>query len=246
MDPKEAVEVTVGLTLQQILRVDQKENSLTAIYWINLEWKDELLRWNSTDEEDIDDLRLPVEDIWIPDIELYNKIDSSGLRGKETAVIDSSGHVTWIPPYKLTSTCKMDFTFFPFDEQNCDLKFGSWTYNGWKLDLVLKSSSIDISSYTMNKYWEMVNTSATRNEVFYECCPEPYLDISFTMTLRRRNPTTPTLSQHSKPLPTNSMSPKILNIFQDTEAPPTHSTYLNSSNLSQLMQTLPTNSTYPN
>ena len=27
---------------------------------------------------------------------------------------------------------------------------------------------------------------ATRNEVFYECCPAPYLDITFTIKMRRR------------------------------------------------------------
>ena len=27
---------------------------------------------------------------------------------------------------------------------------------------------------------------ATRNEVIYECCPEPYLDITFTIKIRRR------------------------------------------------------------
>ena len=29
------------------------------------------------------------------------------------------------------STCKIDITWFPFDDQNCTMKFGSWTY---KLD----------------------------------------------------------------------------------------------------------------
>ena len=27
---------------------------------------------------------------------------------------------------------------------------------------------------------------AQRNEVIYECCPEPYLDITFTIKIRRR------------------------------------------------------------
>ena len=31
------------------------------------------------------------------------------------------------------STCKIDITWFPFDDQQCDLKFGSWTYSGWQV-----------------------------------------------------------------------------------------------------------------
>ena len=33
------------------------------------------------------------------------------------------------------STCAIDIRHFPFDEQTCHLKFGSWTYDGTKLDL---------------------------------------------------------------------------------------------------------------
>ena len=28
------------------------------------------------------------------------------------------------------------FTWFPFDDQNCEMKFGSWTYNGFKVILL--------------------------------------------------------------------------------------------------------------
>ena len=40
---------------------------------------------------------------------------------------------TYIPPGIFKSTCKIDITWFPFDDQSCDLKFGSWTYNGFKV-----------------------------------------------------------------------------------------------------------------
>ena len=45
--------------------------------------------------------------------------------------------MTLIPPYKYTTSCKIDTTWYPFDEQRCDLKFGSWTYNGYKLNIQL-------------------------------------------------------------------------------------------------------------
>merc|ERR1719429_49552 len=67
------------------------------------------------------------------------------------------------------------------------MKFGSWTYNGFKLDLQLKSGDGgDISTYVTNGEWALIGVPATRNEVIYECCPEPYLDITFTIKIRRR------------------------------------------------------------
>merc|ERR1719481_2056157 len=50
-DQREALKVTIGLNLQQILSVDQEKGSITAIYWYNMEWRDEFLTWNSTAEE---------------------------------------------------------------------------------------------------------------------------------------------------------------------------------------------------
>ena len=48
-------------------------------------------------------------------------------------VVTSSGLCTYIPPGMFKSTCKIDITWFPFDDQDCEMKFGSWTYNGFKV-----------------------------------------------------------------------------------------------------------------
>jgi len=51
------------------------------------------------------------------------------------AVVSHDGNVAWIPPAIYKSTCKIDITNFPFDMQVCWMKFGSWTYDGTKLDI---------------------------------------------------------------------------------------------------------------
>merc|ERR1719322_1739599 len=68
------------------------------------------------------------------------------------------------------------------------MKFGSWTYNGFKLDFQLKNPEAggDLGSYVTNGEWDLLGVPATRNEVIYECCPEPYLDITFIIKIRRR------------------------------------------------------------
>jgi len=45
------------------------------------------------------------------------------------AMVHSNGHVFWAPPARLRSSCKVDITYFPFDQQSCLMKFGSWTYD---------------------------------------------------------------------------------------------------------------------
>lgn len=54
----------------------------------------------------------------------------------------------------LKSTCYIDVRWFPFDIQKCDLKFGSWTHNGWLLDLQMME--VDVSTYIPNGEWDLV------------------------------------------------------------------------------------------
>jgi len=185
----EAVVLTFGLTLQQIIDVNEKEQILTTNVWLNLEWEDVNLAWNTSEYGNVEDVRIPPSALWKPDILMYNSA-SEAFDGTypTNVVVTSEGKCTYIPPGIFMSTCKIDITWFPFDDQNCEMKFGSWTYNGFKLDLKLKSPNAegDTSGYTTNGEWALIGVPATRNEVIYECCPEPYLDITFVIKIRRR------------------------------------------------------------
>ncbi|CAL8302594.1 unnamed protein product [Arctogadus glacialis] len=99
-------------------------------------------------------------------------------------LVNASGHCQYIPPGILKSTCYIDVRWFPFDVQKCDLKFGSWTHNGWLLDLQMLE--VDTSTYIPNGEWDLVGVPAKRNELYYDCCKEPYPDVTFTVTMRRR------------------------------------------------------------
>ena len=57
-------------------------------------------------------------------------------------VVKYNGEILWMPQAILRSSCEFDTLFFPLDEQVCILKFGSWTYNGCKLDLFFKGNDI--------------------------------------------------------------------------------------------------------
>merc|ERR1712198_619736 len=154
-DEKQPVQVKIGLTLQQILNIDIEESSMTGIYWVNIEWVDDYLAWSEEDEaQNMEKIILPADDIWIPDIEVYNMIDAKYLRRQETVVVDSSGSVMWIPAMKIKSSCFLDLAK---ENQTCELKFGSWNYNGLEIDLKLKSDTL-----LKNREWEVVNTAANR------------------------------------------------------------------------------------
>ena len=102
------------------------------------------------------------------------------------AMVSHDGHVFWPPIAKLRSTCKIDITYFPFDDQMCFLKLGSWAYDGFQVDVLKREKPIDLSNYVSNGEWELLNVQVLRNVQYYSCCPEPYPDVTFSLHMRRR------------------------------------------------------------
>uniref|UniRef100_A0A8C4F9T0 Neuronal acetylcholine receptor subunit alpha-7 n=1 Tax=Dicentrarchus labrax TaxID=13489 RepID=A0A8C4F9T0_DICLA len=177
--------VHFSFSLLQIMDVDEKNQVLTTNIWLQLYWTDFYLQWNMSDYPGVTNVRFPDSQIWRPDILLYNSADERFDASFHTNIlVNSTGYCQYLPPGIFKSTCYIDVRWFPFDVQRCDLKFGSWTYGGWSLDLQMIEA--DITGYIANGEWDLVEVPGRRNERFYDCCKEPYPDVTFTVVMRRR------------------------------------------------------------
>ncbi|KAG5675725.1 hypothetical protein PVAND_005605 [Polypedilum vanderplanki] len=188
VNESDPLQISFGLMLMQIIDVDEKNQLLVTNIWLKLEWNDMNLRWNATEYGGVKDLRIPPHRIWKPDVLMYNSADE-GFDGTypTNVVVRSNGSCLYVPPGIFKSTCKIDITWFPFDDQRCEMKFGSWTYDGFQLDLQLQDEAGgDISSFVTNGEWDLLGVPGKRNEIYYNCCPEPYVDITFAIIIRRR------------------------------------------------------------
>ena len=76
------------------------------------------------------------------------------------------------------------------------MKFGSWTYDGYMVDLRhinqrggnnRVAMGMDLQEYYISTEWDVMTAPAIRNEKYYPCCEEPYPDIIFYLTLRRKS-----------------------------------------------------------
>ncbi|XP_030755494.1 LOW QUALITY PROTEIN: acetylcholine receptor subunit alpha-like 2 [Sitophilus oryzae] len=187
--------VKLGLRLSQLIELNLKDQILTTNVWLEHEWHDYKFMWDPQEYGGVSELYVPSEHIWLPDILLYNNADGEYVITTMTkAVLRYDGKIQWTPPAIFKSSCEIDVRYFPFDQQTCFMKFGSWTY-GSQIDLQhinqkpgedIVEVGIDLREYYPSVEWDILAVHAERHEKFYPCCPEPYPDIFFNITLRRK------------------------------------------------------------
>ncbi|XP_003444684.2 neuronal acetylcholine receptor subunit alpha-9-II [Oreochromis niloticus] len=187
-DTDRALNVTLQVTLSQIKDMDERNQVLIAYLWIRQTWHDAYLKWNKEDYDGLDVIHIPSSLVWRPDLVLYNKADDDFSGPMDTNVrLRYNGEITWDAPAITKSSCVVDVSYFPFDSQECNLTFGSWTYNGNQVDIIMGMDSGDLSDFVENVEWECRGMPATKNVIMYGCCSDPYPDITYTVLLQRRS-----------------------------------------------------------
>ncbi|EDW65224.2 uncharacterized protein Dvir_GJ19023 [Drosophila virilis] len=192
----DALTVRIKLKLSQLIDVNLKNQIMTTNLWVEQSWYDYKLKWEPKEYGGVEMLHVPSDHIWRPDIVLYNNADGNFEVTLATkATLNYTGRVEWRPPAIYKSSCEIDVEYFPFDEQTCVMKFGSWTYDGFQVDLRhidelngtnVVEVGVDLSEFYTSVEWDILEVPAVRNEKFYTCCDEPYLDITFNITMRRK------------------------------------------------------------
>ena len=85
---------------------------------------------------------------------------------RANVLIEPNGNVMWVPCSIYKSSCTIDVEYFPFDEQRCNMSYGSWTYDG---------TEVKLNPYTPN--FTKVDRAAfdSRNVSTARCCASAVL-----------------------------------------------------------------------
>ncbi|XP_010630092.1 acetylcholine receptor subunit gamma [Fukomys damarensis] len=156
------VNVSLKLTLTNLISLNEREEALTTNVWIEMQWCDYRLRWDPQDYGGLWVLRVPSTLVWRPDIVLENNVDGVFEVALYCNVLVSpTGCIYWLPPAIFRSSCAVSVTYFPFDWQNCSLVFQSQTYSTSEINLQLTQEGgqtiewifIDPEAFTENGEW---------------------------------------------------------------------------------------------
>jgi len=189
---KQSVKVDVGMALIH-LDLDERHSVVNIDSWMRFNWTDEYLVWDPQDYDGLDQIHFRGQDIWTPDIHLYNNADGANMNhfGDVLYLVYNDGKVLWVPPAKMQAFCKIDLRMWPHESPRCRLKFGSWTSHGDQISLGLFNGKDEVeylNFYTDNKEWIIVNTTVRLNTNKYPSVEETYPDVTFTFNLKRNSP----------------------------------------------------------
>ncbi|XP_077173375.1 neuronal acetylcholine receptor subunit alpha-3 [Paroedura picta] len=174
------------VSLSQLVKVDEVNQIMETNLWLRHIWNDYKLKWNPEDYGGVRFIRVPSQKIWKPDIVLYNNaVGDFQVDDKTKAILNYTGNVTWMPPAIFKSSCKIDVTYFPFDYQNCTMKFGSWSYDKAEIDLVLVGSTMNLKDYWESGEWAIINAPGYKHDIKYNCCEAVYTDVTYSLHIRR-------------------------------------------------------------
>ncbi|VDO71588.1 unnamed protein product [Heligmosomoides polygyrus] len=143
-------------------------------------------------------MHVPSDMIWRPDLLVYNNANMN-IRENEMQTnvqIEHTGRISLFRALITDVTCDLRLERFPYDQQICYVLLASWSYDGSQIMLFTaeeptaepntnRTNLAALNHYIPNMEWTLVDFKYRSNLKYYDCCPNPYPDISYFFAIKR-------------------------------------------------------------
>ncbi|XP_033851990.2 5-hydroxytryptamine receptor 3A-like [Acipenser ruthenus] len=181
--------VSIDLMIYAILSVDEKNQVLTTYIWYRQQWKDEFLVWDPKDFDDVKQISILTNNLWVPDILINEFVDVGKSPDIPYVYVGNDGEVRNYKPIQVVTACSLDIYNFPFDVQNCSLTFTSWLHTIKDINISLLRSPEEVmfdKSVFMNQgEWELLHILSAYS-AFSIDGNDHYAEMKFSVVIRRR------------------------------------------------------------
>lgn len=159
--PNDKMFINITLDINSFLDINQKHGHLISQAWLKTSWIDPQLTWN--DSYNLESIKFNSEpnyenSIWTHDIQLVNNLEFENNFKLTRLDVKKNGQVNWIQPGVIKSTCVFNLEDFPYDTQNCQMRFMSLNYNYNQLNIVY-NNNLQFNNYESNDEWNLVDTN---------------------------------------------------------------------------------------
>ncbi len=198
LNSEDLVEVNVSITLANVLAIDEKHQSLSTLLWIFTAWIDPFLSWNQTEFPESNYFVIQLDEIWSPDLIVYNTLGNTVpifreyLGRAESIRVSSSGNVRHAYPLLLKSYCPMSIELFPFDSHHCPITLASWAYisSELKLSTMKYVAVLGTTQWDVSKNWIVQKFTGRKSVINYSgniIGNISYDQMEFSITLNRKS-----------------------------------------------------------
>ncbi|CAF4396596.1 unnamed protein product [Rotaria socialis] len=211
--PLQEVVVDIRFIFNQIISMVEKEQIIVTNCFVDQKWTgtenktigiffqikifktkstDPRLVWNPVEFKNITWIRIAATSVWYPDTFLYNTADNAGFllpQDSQNMIVSFNGTVFWpLPLAQLRTRCRMTIKHFPFDEQTCDMIFGSWSHTSSLIHYQFWENKPEIPQYVPNNEWKLLAITQSIKTVDYPNWVEPdtFYEVNFTILIVRK------------------------------------------------------------
>lgn len=165
-------------------------DSIEVNSWLTVLWQDDHLKWKKEDYGNLKKIPLSSDDIWVPDLSIYNRAEQSASPNLISSVFCqayNTGQVIVVTPMSEKGLCVPNLRRYPFDEQVCKIRIGSWVHSGEELNITINPKNpISLDDLAENGEFELVSVKVVRNPGIYKCCPNnTYPSLNYIFTIKR-------------------------------------------------------------
>eukprot|EP00066_Takifugu_rubripes_P028499 XP_011617765.1 PREDICTED: 5-hydroxytryptamine receptor 3A-like [Takifugu rubripes] len=140
--------VSLEVLLYAILDVVEKEQKFIPYVWTVIRWHNEHISWDPKHFCGINNLSLPAEILWKPDLTIEEMTEKDKAPPSPYLTINNMGYVEIQNDQVLVSTCRMHIYKFPFDAQSCNLSFKSVIHTAKDIRLLASDNSSEATEWS--------------------------------------------------------------------------------------------------
>ena len=176
------INVSGNFVLQGVFDLDTATQRLSILGYFLVMWKDELLVWNASLHGGIEEIKLPINQIWVPPLRLSLTHEGKGKIGDpdDVAIIHSDGHAWLATDNTYNLICDVDIRYYPFDKQNCAFYVYIATRGTAEIDITNFTAELSSEYFKQNTEWKILKIRSVRKD---------YLSLAFVyiyLELERR------------------------------------------------------------
>ncbi|XP_070708499.1 5-hydroxytryptamine receptor 3A-like [Pempheris klunzingeri] len=180
--------ISMEVLLYAILDVVEKDQKFIPYVWTVMRWRNEYISWDPNQFCGIDNVSLPTEVLWKPDLTIEEMTEKDKAPPSPYLTINNKGDVEVQNDQVLVSTCRMHIFKFPFDIQRCNLSFKSVIHTAKDIRLQASDNSSEATEWSRevmrSQYeWLFISMTVTTNNAT-ELIGQDI--IIYTITMKRR------------------------------------------------------------